>query len=176
MAIQRYSLPAVAVHWLQAALVLWLFWLGWTMLDIPKGPERSAAFSLHKSLGLLAFLLVLMRLMWRRYSAPPALSGRRIEILAAKAVHHGLYVFLVLAPLAGYLSSSFTEYPMKFFGVPLPKAGWPDKNLNEAFKLAHEILVWGGMGLVGVHVGAALLHAFRRDGTFSRMLPGRSRT
>ena len=83
MAIQRYSLPAVAVHWLQAALVLWLFWLGWTMLDIPKGPERSAAFSLHKSLGLLAFLLVLMRLMWRRYSAPPALSGRRIEILAA---------------------------------------------------------------------------------------------
>ena len=37
---QRYTLPAIALHWGQAVLVVWLLWLGWTMTDLPKGAER----------------------------------------------------------------------------------------------------------------------------------------
>ena len=33
---QRYTLPAMALHWGQAVLVVWLLWLGWTMTDLPK--------------------------------------------------------------------------------------------------------------------------------------------
>lgn len=172
MASPRYGTPAIALHWLQAALIFWLFWLGWTMLDLPKGPERSAAFSLHKSLGILAFLLVLLRLFWRRLNSPPALPGSRFEVLAARSVHHALYLFLVLAPVAGYLSSSFTTFPMKFFGIDLPKAGWPDKDLNELFKRAHWVFVWAGAGLASLHIAAALAHGLKRDGVLGRMLPG----
>jgi cytochrome b561 len=172
MSNQRYTLPAIALHWAQAVLVVWLLWLGWTMIDLPKGAERSAAYGLHKSLGLLALLLVVIRLLWRRKNpAPPSISGGW-EAKLATATHHALYVFLLMAPLAGYLASSFTPYAIKFFGIELPKAGWPDESLNGVFKLLHVVFVWGGAGLIALHVAGALKHAIKRDGTLLRMLPG----
>ena len=172
MSAQRYTLPAILLHWGQAVLVVWLLWLGWTMTDLPKGAERSAAYGLHKSLGLLMLLLVVIRLSWRaRNPAPAAVSGGW-EGKMATATHHLLYVFLVMAPLAGYLASSFTPYAIKFFGFEIPKAGWPDEGLNAAFKLLHVTFVWGGAGLVVLHVAGALKHVVKRDGTVQRMLPG----
>lgn len=172
---ERYALPAIALHWLQAGLVVALLVIGWTMADLPKGPERSAAFALHKSLGLCALVLIVIRLAWRRYQAPPAaaeqltLWERRLSL----AVHRALYLLLVLAPVAGYLSASFTKYPMKFFGLVLPSFGWPDETLNALFNATHKGAVWGLMFLLVLHVAGALRHALRRDGVMSRMLPGR---
>lgn len=169
----RYSLPAIVLHWAQAVLIVWLLWLGWTMIDLPKGAERSAAYGLHKSLGLLALLLVTVRLAWRlRHPAPPLVATGR-EARLAKAAHHALYAFLVLAPLTGYLASSFTPFAVKFFGIAIPSAGWPDETLNGLFKSLHQALVWGGAGLIVLHLVAALKHAWQRDGTMSRMLPVR---
>lgn len=172
MSKQRYTLPAIALHWAQAILVVWLFWLGWTMTDLPKGAERSAAYGLHKSLGLLALLLVVIRLIWRRRNpVPPAIySGWEAKL--ATATHHALYIFLLMAPLAGFLASSFNPYALKFFGIEIPKAGWPDESLNGVFKLLHLAFVWGGAGLIALHVAGALKHAIKRDGTLLRMLPG----
>ncbi|MGE5469256.1 MAG: cytochrome b [Bacteroidota bacterium] len=171
MSATRYTLPAIALHWAQAVLVVWLLWLGWTMVDLPKGAGRSAAYSLHKSLGLLTFLLVVVRLGWRhRHPAPPPLAGGWEAKLATYA-HGLLYAFLLLAPLAGYLASSFTPYAIKLFGLEIPKAGWPDESLNGLFKGMHVALVWGGGGLIVLHVAAALKHAFLRDGTWRRMSP-----
>jgi hypothetical protein len=58
----RYRWPAMLLHWFSAALILGLLWLGWQMVDLPKGAERSAAYGLHKSLGLLSLLLLALRL------------------------------------------------------------------------------------------------------------------
>lgn len=174
MSVARYSLPAIVLHWAQALIVLWLLWLGWTMIDLPKGAERSAAYGLHKSLGLLALLLVVVRLGWRRRSPAPAPLGSGWELTVAQVTHRLLYVFLLVAPLAGYLASSFTPYPLKFFGFEILKAGWPDEGFNAAFKFVHQVAVWGGAGLIGLHIAGALKHAIKRDGTLRRMLPGAS--
>ena len=77
----RYSLPAIALHWVQAAVILWLLWLGWTMTDLPKGAERSAAYGLHKSLGLAMLLVVVVRLAWRRRQPPPPTTATGWELL-----------------------------------------------------------------------------------------------
>lgn len=167
----RYTLTAIALHWAQAILILWLLWLGWTMVDLPKGAERSAAYGLHKSLGLLALALVAVRLAWRVRHTPPPSAVSGWEGALATATHHALYAFLLLAPLAGYLASSFTPYALSFFGVEIPKAGWPDENLNALFKLFHVALVWAGAGLIGLHLAGALKHALMRDGVVKRMLP-----
>lgn len=173
MSLQRYSLPAIALHWAQAILILWLLWLGWTMTDLPKGAERSAAYGLHKSLGLLAMLLVFVRLAWRSRNTPPPLQAAGWEGRLAHLTHHALYLLLILAPLAGYLASSFTPYALKFFGIEIAKAGWPDESLNGIFKLLHQVFVWGIGGLIVLHLAGALKHMVLRDGTLSRMLPGR---
>jgi cytochrome b561 len=170
---QRYNLPAIALHWAQAAVILWLIWMGWTMTDLPKGAERSAAYGLHKSFGLLMLLLVIVRLAWRRRQPPPPLAAGGWEASVAHATHRALYGFLFLAPLAGYLASSFTPYALKIFGVEIPKAGWPDESLNAFFKQLHLIAVWGGAGLIVLHVVGALKHLIKRDGMLQRMLPGR---
>ena len=53
----RYTRTAVLIHWLSAALVFVLIGVGWFMIDLPKGPQRSEYFALHKSLGLTVFSL-----------------------------------------------------------------------------------------------------------------------
>lgn len=172
MSSQRYTLPAIALHWAQALLVFWLLWLGWTMVDLPKGAERSAAYSLHKSLGLLVLALTLLRLAWRLRHAPPPSAVAGWQAGMASGVHHALYLVLLLTPMAGYLLSSFTPYPLRFFGLEVLKLGWPDELLNTIFKSAHVILAWSGAGLIVLHVAAAIKHTLLRDGILQRMLPG----
>jgi len=159
------------LHWAQAIVVIWLLWLGWTMIDLPKGAERSAAYGLHKSLGILALLMLLARLAWRRRNPPPAAQGAGWELRLATATHHALYALLLLAPLAGFLASSFTPYAIKFFGIELPRLFGPDETLNRVFKLGHYGLVWGIAGFVALHVAGAFKHLLARDGTIRRMLP-----
>jgi len=170
---QRYTLPVIVLHWGQAIIVLWLLWLGWTMVDLPKGAERSAAYGLHKSLGILTLLLVALRVIWRRSNPAPRPISGGWEARLGTATHHVLYFFLFMAPLTGYLASAFTPYAIKFFGIERPRVGWPDESLNGVFKLLHEVFVWGGAGLIALHVAGALKHALKRDGTMQRMLPGR---
>lgn len=169
---KRYTGFSITMHWLHAMLVVSLLALGWSMVDLPKGPERSWAIGLHKSLGLSALLLVALRLAWRVRHAPPPSPLPDGERRLSQAAHRMLYALLLLAPLAGYLSTSFTAYPMKFFGLALPKAGWPDAALNGLFNGLHKASVWALALLVALHVAAALRHAWRRDGVVLRMLPG----
>lgn len=170
MTTQRYSLPAIALHWLHAALLIYLLYLGWTMTELPKGIERSAAYGIHKSLGLLALLLASLRLAWRLYRRPPPPLASGWEARLATAVHHALYLCFFMAPVSAYLASSFSTYPLKFFGLVVPKLGWPDEALQGVFKLGHQFFVWSILLLVCLHIAGALKHLMRRDGSVSRML------
>lgn len=171
MSTGRYTPVAIVLHWLMAALIIYMLWRGWTMIDLPKGPERTAAYGLHKSLGLLLLALFFVRIGWRLRHAPPPLLGEGWERRVAHGTHHALYLFLLLAPLAGYLASCFSPYPLKFFGIEVIKAGWPDEGINGIFKLMHVYAAWGGAVLVALHIAGAAKNAMRRDGGLQRMLP-----
>ena len=44
----KYTLPAIALHWLMALLIIGL-WISGTVIDeLPKGPLRITAISWHK--------------------------------------------------------------------------------------------------------------------------------
>lgn len=171
----RYSSPAIVLHWLSAILVIGMIGWGIWMADLPKGAERSWAFGVHKSFGLLAIVLIAVRIAWRASHRPPdnpALAGTERKLAAA--AHHLLYVLLVLVPAAGLTSVSFTKYPLKFFGIPIPKPGYPDEALNAFFSNTHSVLAWTLAAVIAVHVAAAIRHGLRHDGTLQRMLPGTS--
>lgn len=177
MNIPRYDRGAIALHWLHAILVVGLLGWGLYMSDLPKGPERSFAIGLHKSFGVVALLVVALRLWWRL--AHPVAPDPRLGALEqrlAGAGHIALYVLLVATPLAGYLSSSFTQYPMKVFGLAIPKAGWPDEALNAFFNGAHKLFAWTLLVLLVGHVAAVVIHALRGQPVLVRMLPARNRS
>ena len=76
---QRYSTAVIVMHWAIAAAVVGLMVLGWWMQTIPKQPvgPRADAYNLHKSIGLVALLLMAVRLAWRVSHRPPDLPPLR---------------------------------------------------------------------------------------------------
>ncbi|MBC5764695.1 cytochrome b [Ramlibacter albus] len=168
----RYTRIAMLLHWVLAAALLYQLVLGWWMVDLPKSPPglRAGWFNWHKSIGICIGIAVLLRMSWRVSHAAPSMDGLAAwERRAAEVSHAMLYVCMAVLPLSGYLGSVFSGYPVKFFGIVLPQwaAAWP---AGKAFMGGlHYVTVWVFMALVAMHVGAAVLHAVRRDGVLKRM-------
>ena len=172
----RYHSGSIALHWIHAGLILTLIFIGLSIDDLARGPERSATIGLHKSLGLSALLVLVLRLSWRRWHPPP--HDDRLSVTQqslARSGHRALYLLLLLTPLAGYLSASFTTYPMRVFGYVIPKEGWADESLNALFGTAHWVLAWSLMALIVVHVVAVILHWLQGVPVLQKMLPWRRR-
>lgn len=170
----RYTLTAIALHWLIALLVFGLFALGWYMVDLPRGPDRSSSFALHKSIGLSVFALALVRIIWRYFHRPPPYPAPTPawRITVARSAHLLFYVLLFLQPISGYLSSSFSGYKTRVFGLALPHWGWRDPPLNELFTEIHVMSSVLFLILICMHVAGALSHLFDpNDGVFRRILP-----
>lgn len=169
----RYNRTARVLHWLLA-----LFWLGqlifgWWLEEVPRNtPLRGHVVNLHKSVGIVIGLLVLARLVWRLSHAAPTLPDfvPRWQRRLAAVSHHLLYGLMLLVPLAGYLASNFSKYGVKFFNtVLLPPWAPEDKQIYTLLNQTHKAAVLLLVILVAVHVGAALVHALRRDGIFARI-------
>lgn len=171
----RYTSLAIALHWLLAVGLVYQLWLGVWMGDIPKTPPglRAEWFNWHKSIGLVLALLIVLRALWRLAHRPPELPDTMPtwQTWAAKVNHAVLYVCMVAMPLSGFLGSSFTAYPIKFFGHPLPRLWDASAELKEVFGGIHTACSYLFMLAIAAHIFAALLHAMRRDGIAKRMLP-----
>ena len=170
---ERYTRTAIALHWLIAVAVIVQFSWGWWMQSIPKQPPglRAEAFNLHKSVGLTILTLMVVRLSWRWLHPAPALIPMPVwQAQLAHFVHALLYVALFVMPLAGYLGSVFSGYPVKIFGLTLPAWGWNDPYLKDLFSSIHYVTSWVLAGAVVLHVAGALKHALiERDGMLARM-------
>jgi cytochrome b561 len=168
---------AIALHWIVAALVLAQFSWGWAMQQIGKQPPglRADAFNLHKSVGLVILAVMLIRLGWRLAHPPPPLDGLpRWQRQLAHATHWTLYAALFVMPLAGYLGSVFSGYPVKWFGITLPAWGWKDNTIKELMSTIHLTTSWILLGAFLLHLAGSLKHALAGDGYVRRMgLPTR---
>ncbi|HCE22901.1 MAG TPA: nickel-dependent hydrogenase, b-type cytochrome subunit/YceI-like family protein, partial [Hyphomonas sp.] len=47
----RYTIVAITLHWVMAALLLFMIWLGWNM------DGNEARYQLHKSIGITLLFL-----------------------------------------------------------------------------------------------------------------------
>ena len=177
--------PARALHWAMAALILFMLGLGfYTAEFVTDTYEQFALVQLHKSWGVVAFALALLRVLWRLVNRAPAHApgAARWERLAADGGHLALYAFMFALPLSGWLMASALPlqemYGIKnmVFGLfELPDPFNPgDQGLQETLRAVH---FWSAIGLVGLlalHAGAALKHhLIDRDDVLARMSWGR---
>ena len=174
MSTTRYTLPAIALHWLLALMILGAFGFGLYMTGLPFSPARLKLYNWHKWAGVTILALTVLRLLWRlshRPPPPPAMPSWQQQ--AYKATHGLMYALFFAVPLVGWAYSSAAGFPIVWFGVlPLPDFVPVDKALAEAIKPWHERLAWTLIALVALHVAAALKHHFiDRDGLLSRMRP-----
>ena len=171
-AVARYTRLGIALHWVLAAALLAQVVLGWWMLGIPKSPPglRAGWFNVHKSIGMTIALFVLLRIVWRAtHRVPDADLGAAWQHTAARTMHRLLYLCMAVMPLAGFLGSSFTPYPIRYFGlvVPTPHADWPAA--KQLMSTIHETTACLLVALIVVHILAAAWHWWQRDGVAARM-------
>ncbi len=188
----RYTTVAIVLHWVIAVLILGQIiggvWMVSAVHDDNTANDVLAfnAFQLHKTFGILVLVASLARIVWRFTSPrPPAPPMPLWQKLASEGVHYGFYALMIGVPVLGWLMVSVSprEVPTLLFNsAALP---WPhlpgfaglDVDVREAlenvFKEAHELLAFAMVGLLFLHVGAALKHHFvDRDGLLARMAPG----
>lgn len=171
-----YRTPARLFHWSMAILVLMMIPAGFLMVQ--PGLDRAtqnALFIFHKNTGVLVFILVLARLLYRFRRAPeplptvmPAWQAR-----AAHLNHVALYVLLLVMPIAGYIRVRAGGFPIEFLDAAGIPAFVPRSDELAAFaKRVHYLGAFAIAAFVAAHVSAAAFHGIvRRDGIFSRMWP-----
>jgi cytochrome b561/polyisoprenoid-binding protein YceI len=169
-------------HWLTALLILTAIPLGVIANQLPYDTAEALAikaqlFSLHKTLGVAAFLLGLGRILWALFERHPAPlhPDRTAELTLAGAVHWLLYISLVAVPLSGWVHhAAVTGFaPILWpFGQTLPFV--PQ---SEAVATAAGAAHWVFTKLLGLaillHIAGALKHhLIDKDATLLRMLRG----
>jgi cytochrome b561 len=171
----RYGLVSMLLHWVVALAVFGLFGLGLWMVDLDyySGWYRTAP-DLHKSIGLVLFALMLLRVLWRFVSPPPPApaSHGALTRAASRLGHAALYLGLFALMISGYLISTADGRGIGVFGlfeIPATLTSIPDQ--ADVAGLIHKYLAWALVIFAGLHALAALKHHFiDRDATLTRML------
>jgi cytochrome b561 len=172
---ERWGSVQIALHWTIAALVLLVqVPAGITMVWSEPGPVQNLCYNIHKTNGIVIFLLAVVRLSWR-WSHPVPLLPADMPPWQAKLAHttHALlYLVLFLMPITGFLYTAMGGFPVPFFMVyDLAKWVPVNKPVAEVFKYAHLTLQFVLYVTVLLHVAGALYHHFgRRDAVLLRML------
>lgn len=176
---ERFGTLSMTLHWVMVVLIFTLLGLGKYMTELPDGDPKWELYGLHKSLGLMVFLMTIVRLTWIRTNPGPPLPGglRPRERRAASFVHGYLYFAMIALPVSGYIDSSAGGYHLAFFEwFDIPKVV-PENEVLEKWMI--EIHGWIANGLILVlmlHLAAVFKHHFvLKDDVLLRMLPGRAR-
>ncbi|EKD74287.1 MAG: Cytochrome b561 transmembrane protein [uncultured bacterium] len=169
----HFGLVSIFFHWIMAILIIALLIIGIYMTRIPISPLKLKLFRWHKELGVLVFMLVILRLMWRLSNITPTLSSLPLwERLAARSVHWVFYGFMFVLPITGWALSSAAGIPVSFFGLfILPNLVSPNEELRLLLTQIHMWLAYCLIAVLCLHIAAALKHHFiNKDEILRRML------
>ncbi|MBF9044774.1 cytochrome b [Rhodobacterales bacterium HKCCE4037] len=138
------------------------------------GIDTNTYYNWHKSLGLVALVVAILRIINRRTGQLPpwAKTLSKRERAFIHRVEQVFYTAMLVMPITGFLYVSFGNFGVNLFGVwetprPIPR----DDTLRDIFKWAHIIAGWILLAAMAGHIGLVLWHTLvKRDGLIKRML------
>ncbi|WP_163930069.1 cytochrome b [Paraferrimonas sp. SM1919] len=175
------SVTTRTLHWTVGLLLLSLLAVGIYMTET----KAYGLYGLHKSVGLIALILVIARSIWRVSNGfPRAISsqGKWLDGLA-KTVHWLLLITALVMPLSGALMSWLGGHGLALFSVELVPANL-DANSGKStpingqlagvFASIHSLVGYLlTLGVVLHIVGAFKHHFINKDRTLIRMVFGK---
>jgi cytochrome b561 len=166
-----YGWISIALHWLSAALIVALWFIGHSISQ--PGVDRAYVLNLHATIAATAWLLLAARVIWRiRQRHPGSPSGERtVTFRLAVLVHYAILAALSVMLLTGPLILWFRGMGVPLFGAswssPLPATPLLAESVRQLHSWAAATLCIG----VLLHIGGALKALiFDRSGVFERML------
>ena len=175
-----YGWIALALHWIAAAGVIWLYLLGdrsADLMDLHTPEGRTAGLALraeHVSFGALLFIFLAGRVIWALTQPKPAklAKGRWIGLLA-RSVQYLFLAMIAVQIITGPAMVWLTAKPIQvfnWFAIPSP-FHQRHRDWHEAIEPVHTYsakLLWP---LLILHVlGTAKSLVIDRDRTLQRML------
>ena len=177
-AAEGYGFVSRLNHWLTAAAFLAALGTGLVIDHAGLADEQVfALYDWHMLFGTFVLLYGLWRVGWRVAKGFP-ISGApmpRWQEIASRAVHLGLLGTIAIMPISGVLMTVSGGFDVAVWGVVLVPSIGEVEGLNAAAGAVHWILSFVILGLLALHIGAALKHHLvDRDPTLDRMTTGRS--
>lgn len=167
------------LHWSIVVLFTMQFAGGHIMTAIGfnssfAGIGTNDYYNWHKSLGLVALVIAVIRIINRQLGqlppwAPTLSKGEQKFIHRAEQL---FYLAMFVMPVTGWLYVMWGHYGVNLFGVwemprPLPK----DNTLRDVAKWAHIGAGWILLAFIIGHIGLVLRHQLvKKDGLLKRML------
>jgi cytochrome b561 len=172
----RYDATLRILHWAMAAIIFAAIALGVAAAFLPRGVSpRVEILTVHKSLGMTALILIVLRVAWRLYvGAPPyAAALGAFSRLGAHAGHVALYALMIALPVTGYVNSVAGGHPAPWFGLfEFPALVGKNEALAHRASFAHYWLAWTIGAVLALHLAAVAWHVWvKRDDVFARMWP-----
>ena len=172
---QQFSVSMRFFHWLMAAMVLTMLSIGVAM--VASLADYYRLVSIHRPLGILILILVVIRFVNRQFSTMPPFPATMSlqERFIAHESEILMYTLLLVLPLVGWGMLSAARYPIVLYGslhlFPiLPHSVM----LYAALRKAHTVLAYLLFLAFIAHFGAVLFHTLiLRDRLFNRMAPYR---
>ena len=174
---RRFDAVTIALHWTTVALIVGMFASGFGMGLATDHAQEETMLYLHRSLGVVTWGTAFCRVVWRlRFAFIPAFPSAmpKVQQHLAKLSEFGLYALLLVQPLTGLAQSLTRGRPFPLLAWQTPAVMARDKTLTHLFGGIHELSAWALLGLIGLHVLAALFHRFIvKDEVFGSMAPWR---
>lgn len=165
-------------HWLIALLFLAQYVSAVVMLRLPVDTTEAVAlqagfYNWHKSLGLVALVVTVARLLNRRVGALPPWAPS-LTAVEKMIIHRGeqmLYAAMLVMPLSGFVYVMAGGYGVRLFGVvDLPNVIGVSAGLAGVARWVHVASAVVLLLPLGAHLGIVLGHHFGlRDRLIHRM-------
>jgi len=167
----QFTLLSRILHWLMAAMLLTMLFIGVSMVASLSNYHRLVA--IHRPLGIMILILAAIRLVNRMFATlppfPPTMS--RPERFVATASERLLYTLLFALPLVGWGMLSAGHYPIVMYGsLHLPPILPAKPALYAVLRETHTLLAYLLFLTFLAHFGAVLFHTLiLRDRLLNRM-------
>jgi cytochrome b561 len=135
--------------------------------------QRLPDLNMHRSVGVVVFALVLVRIWWRMVHPPPPVPMPEVQASIANYVHLLIYALLIINGIAGTAGWVASGDPIVFFGMPLTSERAASPQINRLCIFVGLTTARILIAVIVLHVVAVLKHEwFDGDRLLSRMLPG----
>jgi cytochrome b561 len=167
--LRRFALSQRVLHWLMAVCIIAMLFIGVGMVSTVT-PAYLPLILIHKTLGFVLLVLVVIRLALRLHYGAPSLPADLPPAIkqGARLSHLLLYCLMIIMPLLGLGMLWAAAYPVVLYGgIHIPALLPQSDGVHTLLWNAHFYLGFAFFALVLLHLAAALFHALvRRDGVF----------
>ena len=167
----KYGLLSKLFHWLTAAGLIVQIPLGFYLVDLDFDQTRVDIENYHILFGLIIFYAILIRLIFKVLTPIPDFKGSAFlgQKFIARLNHLLLYLTLLTVTISGILKKLFNGESLVVFFKKINLTY--NYELSEQFYSIHILANYAMIGLITLHILAALFHKFfLRENILKRIL------